>query len=86
MCILWQENCAVSVIYGTLPYFLYGLVFFNIPLFYFYNFKCKIQSRTPKFSVLISHSFMVYSWAGNLIAYGFNFFMSKVGICLIQTF
>lgn len=60
--------------------------FVNIPLFYFYSFKHKMQSRSPKFSVFIFHSLMVCSCADNLIAYGFNFFVSKIGICAIQTF
>lgn len=55
-------------------------LFVNTPLFYFYTFKHKMQSRTPKFSVFIFHSFMVCSCASNLIAYGFNFFVNKIGI------
>lgn len=100
VCILWWKNCAVSMICGTWPsmfcWFGFGLFWFFCCcwvfehtiyfFFYFYKLQHKIQSKTPKFSILISHSFMMYSWADNLIAYGFSFFMSKIGICLIQTF
>lgn len=50
-CILWQEK---YMIYGTSSYLFY-IFFFNIPLFYFYNFKHKIQSGIFNFSVYISY-------------------------------
>jgi len=77
-----RELCSFNDLWDTAIFLLF-FFFFNILLFYFYNFKQKIQSRTPKLSVLPSHSFMIYTCADNFITYGFHFF---IGIRLIQTF
>lgn len=78
---LWSMgHCLIFPIFVL---FFYFLGFLDLLLFYAYNVKHKIQ-RTTQFLVLISHSFVVYSRTDNLN--GFNFFVSKTGICLIQTF